>query len=52
MKTTVTIVRTYDDETDECWVDITCDEDRDADLIEALGIMGLGKALLIEAGGQ
>lgn len=50
MKTTVTIVRTYDEDTDDVWIDVTCEEDRDADVVEALGIIELGKHLLIEMG--
>ncbi len=47
MKTTVTIVRVHDEDTEDVWIDVTCDDDRDADVVEALGIIELGKALMI-----
>lgn len=50
MKTTVTIVRVTDGDTDDVWVDVTCEDDSDVDVVEVLGVIEMGKHLLLEQG--
>lgn len=47
-RTTVTVVReTADDGSEEIFVDATCDVDQDLSTAEVLGILELGKSVLL-----